>query len=348
MSIQFVGRSPDGSLELLPSAHPGVDHIAVYQLQFTAHYYDVRVESLLFHDNPVKSQDGQHIGPYAYLFYHSTRKDRPIYGDFVGEDKYAFESWYAFLPYETLSNVHVTISLLFPLPRGVKSPQIANHRISPELIPLTEDQRTFLPEWFAGHRIDEDDLLLHDSVLSFDVRAIPVTTPQEAASLSHSDWKQRLGPTRWYFARYPDPSYSVGQLLTQPPEGTKFTHHPRKCCEGGMCDHRIYCGYCHFLVAAPDQWSDAFSSAAPMMCAFRATSGALSRLIVEDLSDCPVPTKRPTLVRCPACRMPIAHITDYPDPQQGHSLTHGYTWEARPFPGSLYAVGASSGFTYDD
>lgn len=121
MSTQFVGWRADGTLVLLSSQEPRPDYLAIYRLDFRAHYFDVRVETLLFHDDPLKGHNGHYIGPYAYLFYHSTPENRPSYGSLAGYDNYSFDSWYAFLPYETLSNVHVKISLVFPPSTWAKS-----------------------------------------------------------------------------------------------------------------------------------------------------------------------------------------------------------------------------------
>lgn len=60
--------------------------------------------------------------------------------------------------------------------------------IPPTQIPLTPNHCTFLPEWFESHQPDPDDIAHHNEHLDPEVEAIPVTTPQEAPTLSPGEW----------------------------------------------------------------------------------------------------------------------------------------------------------------
>lgn len=298
---QYVGRRYDGTLELVSSqllrefwdlryepAHTRAQFVhtysAIFELVYTASYEGAEDLTLRYQSPPPTYSNGQPIGP-SFIFSLYQVPASPVlesYGHHIDNAKYGGQIWHSTLPYELLSDARVTIKLLYPIPLGLReTPILDTIVISPFDIPIAPEQQTFSPHWFTFLDIDPADAPFYRpdlfgqppfSMKDADIPSLPVTTPELAPTLTNTQWRDLLGPARYYISTHPSGLFHSEDLLGERIPDTYESHHPDTC---NNCSHVITCGYCNAPLAAPQEWTDRNHSTA-----FVCTTEVLQRLIL--------------------------------------------------------------------
>ena len=323
---QYVGRRYDGTLELVSSqalhefrhvrdepahtrAHFVQTYSAIYELVYTASYEGAADLDLDYENPPLTHSNGQPIGP-CFTFCLCQVPASPVlesYGHQIDNAKYGGQIWRSTLPYELLSDARVTIKLLYPIPLGLReTPILDTVVINPFDIPVAPEQQTFSPHWFTFLDINPADAPFYRpdlfgqppfSMKDADIPSLPVTTPELAPTLTDTQWRELLGPARYYISTHPRNEFLLTTLIAPPPPGELQTHHPEDC---NRCTHSLHCGICNALIAAPEEWTDR-NQIASAAC----TEGVKHRLRLETRPDI-----KGTLAYCKRCGFAVGQLRD--------------------------------------